>query len=48
MTKEGRLVEMTKEGRLVDMTRGGREKPIIINSGYRSPQLNKKIGGGAY
>ena len=21
------------------------EKPIIINSGYRSPQLNKKIGG---
>jgi hypothetical protein len=27
------------------MTRGGREKPIIINSGYRSPQLNKKIGG---
>jgi hypothetical protein len=29
----------------LDMTRGGREKPIIINSGYRSPQLNKKIGG---
>ena len=24
---------------------GGREKPIVINSGYRSPQLNKKIGG---
>ena len=23
----------------------GRGKPIIINSGYRSPQLNKKIGG---
>ena len=22
-----------------------KEKPIIINSGYRSPQLNKKIGG---
>ena len=21
------------------------EKPIIINSGYRSPQLNRKIGG---
>ena len=29
----------------LDMTKGGREKPIIINSGYRSPQLNKKIGG---
>ena len=25
--------------------RGDKEKPIIINSGYRSPQLNKKIGG---
>ena len=23
----------------------GRGAPIIINSGYRSPQLNKKIGG---
>jgi len=23
----------------------GREEPIIINSGYRSPQLNRKIGG---
>ena len=29
----------------LDMTRGDKEKPIIINSGYRSPQLNKKIGG---
>ena len=25
----------------------GRGVPIIINSGYRSPQLNKKIGGAA-
>ena len=23
----------------------GRGAPIIINSGYRSPQLNRKIGG---
>ena len=25
--------------------RDDKEKPIIINSGYRSPQLNRKIGG---
>ncbi len=37
-------LEMTGGGTL-DMTRGDKEKPIIINSGYRSPQLNKKIGG---
>ena len=23
----------------------GEEEPIIINSGYRSPELNKKVGG---
>ena len=27
------------------LRRDDKEKPIIINSGYRSPQLNKKIGG---
>ena len=27
------------------LSRDDKEKPIIINSGYRSPQLNKKIGG---
>ena len=26
---------------------GGEPKPIIINSGYRSPQLNRKVGGAA-
>ncbi len=29
----------------LDMTTVGKEEPIRINSGYRSPQLNKKIGG---
>ena len=33
-----------RDDRRVD-GRGDKEKPIIINSGYRSPQLNKKIGG---
>ena len=31
--------------RSLDYARDDKEKPIIINSGYRSPQLNKKIGG---
>ena len=35
-------------GRILPLSRGsqrGSEEPIIINSGYRSPQLNKKEGG---
>ena len=35
-------------GRILPLSRGsqrGSEEPIIINSGYRSPQLNKKVGG---
>ena len=29
----------------LEVLRSRAEQPIIINSGYRSPQLNKKIGG---
>ena len=35
-------------GRILPLSRGsqrGAEEPIIINSGYRSPELNKKVGG---
>ena len=35
-------------GRILPLSRGsqrGSEEPIIINSGYRSPELNKKVGG---
>ena len=42
MTK-GTTLGMTK-GTALGMTN---EEPIRINSGYRSPQLNKKIGGAA-
>ena len=34
---------MTGGGSTLDMTK--KEEPIRLNSGYRSPQLNKKIGG---
>ena len=38
-----------REAKRQSRARGGgdkaRSQPIIINSGYRSPQLNKKIGG---
>ena len=35
-------------GRILPLSRGsqrGAEEPLVINSGYRSPQLNKKVGG---
>ena len=35
---------MTSGGGALGMTNGG-EEPIRINSGYRSPQLNRAIGG---
>ena len=37
-------------GRILPLSRGsqrGSEEPIVINSGYRSPELNKKVGGSA-
>ena len=37
-------LDMTGGGSTLDMTNGG-EEPIRINSGYRSPQLNRAIGG---
>ena len=35
-------------GSILPLSRGsqrGSEEPIVINSGYRSPELNKKVGG---
>ena len=35
-------------GRILPLSRGsqrGSEEPIVINSGYRSAELNKKVGG---
>ena len=37
-------LDMTGGGSTLGMTNGG-EEPIRINSGYRSPQLNRAIGG---
>ena len=46
---QGEMEEVTKPGRerppLTPPVGGGLEEPIIINSGYRSPELNKKVGG---
>ena len=38
------LTNLTKWLEILRKTRG---EPIVINSGYRSPQLNRKIGGAA-
>ena len=38
-------LDMTGGGGALDMTK--KEEPIRINSGYRSPQLNRAIGGAA-
>ena len=45
---QGEMEEVTKTGRErppLTPPVGGEEEPIIINSGYRSPELNKKVGG---
>ena len=31
----------------LEVLRNKRDHPIVINSGYRSPQLNRKVGGAA-
>ena len=38
-------LEVLRERTSPDPSKGGVPNPIIINSGYRSPQLNKKVGG---
>jgi hypothetical protein len=40
-------LEVLRERTSPDPSKGGVPNPIIINSGYRSPQLNKKVGGAA-
>lgn len=37
------LTFLTEE--VLDVARGAYGKPIHINSGYRSPKVNKKVGG---
>ena len=46
MTSGDGALGMTNGGSALGMTNGG-EEPIRLNSGYRSPQLNRAIGGAA-
>ena len=46
LTNLCKWLEVLRERASPDPSKG-RGVPIIINSGYRSPQLNKKIGGAA-
>ena len=46
LTNLSKWLEVLRERASPDPSKG-RGVPIIINSGYRSPQLNRKIGGAA-
>ena len=41
------IANLTNLSKWLEVLRERAGTPIIINSGYRSPQLNKKIGGAA-
>lgn len=41
------IANLTNLCKWLEILRKTRGEPIVINSGYRSPQLNRKIGGAA-
>ena len=45
LTNLSKWLEVLRERAASPGPSKGRGEPIIINSGYRSPQLNRKIGG---